>query len=646
MSDSQKKDSELVADLKNGRREALNELDRRHRARLIGALKRMVGNQQDAEDIYQESLLKAATRIDAFWSDGNFYNWLCTIALNQCRDDLRRRKRRSVPAGMGAPQTPTRNDPLAQLEQKELHGKIADAIAKLPPRQQQIVRLRLFDSLRYAQIAERIGGDSQTIKSLFCKARQSLKLQLESYLAAFFVLYPRRVCRAEMASVANGATTTLISFTTAIVVHLTAMGMFWYGGGTTGAYLGNDSAQQVVFVNAASRSTHETARPTLQQRRVAQELRRLDSLTSSQTGRQNRLVLSPAPEKTAAPDIFPLVGPTGNKAESGVFALADAAEMELYHFVALNSDGRTIPSYQMFEPLASTDQGFISANGSTRFTPVFVRNRPSLFEWIAIGVRGYESRPSTTNPRRLDRVTNYLRIHTHPGIEPRASLTVERGAVNFPIRPLEGYARKYLWQSVTQLPPREHTPLSDTEALYDSPMVFWIDAAGWNDGALVLLTPAMTTLWYNAQNLAAVSGAAGKMRNSLIESERRNLRDYLLRPDGLLVAVATRGAKAQQLEREVRALVPGRKLENIYLPPLRRPKQSSFSGVIDFLNATDAVKGVWMGGRPAVVFVELIDDRVLPDVVELLVSLHCESGLMQPQSRPDWMQLTLRGLFE
>jgi len=190
------KDNELIKRFIEGDGTAFDELDGKYRKQITQLLYRMIKNYEDAEDIYQEAVLKATQRIDAFDSSRNFYNWLYKIATNHCINQLKKRRRKLdkkyceeiLRATWGE------TEPLKILENQELREYIYQEIETLPERQRRVVQLRLLDGLSYEEISEILGVNVNSIRSLLRHARSSLKVRLSSYASALFFI-PRQMKR-------------------------------------------------------------------------------------------------------------------------------------------------------------------------------------------------------------------------------------------------------------------------------------------------------------------------------------------------------------------------------------------------------------------------------------------------------------------
>src|SRR5229473_5588339 len=92
-------DAALVGAARTGDTEAFRTLVERHSRRLFALAFRMTGNEQDAEDVVQETLLRVHRKIDKFDERASFRTWLYRIAVNCSLDVVRARKRRSEFSG-------------------------------------------------------------------------------------------------------------------------------------------------------------------------------------------------------------------------------------------------------------------------------------------------------------------------------------------------------------------------------------------------------------------------------------------------------------------------------------------------------------------------------------------------------------------
>lgn len=223
-------DQELVIRLKNGDLRALAALDQRHRARTVRLIAQLAKSHEEAEDIYQEAILKVVSHIDSFDHRRSFHNWLHRIAKNQCIDNYRRRKQVEVTQDdeILLRVADDSRDPLLEATDRELQEEIQRAIDALPKRQRSIAKLRLLEGLGYKEIAKQIGGSVQAVKSLFSVARKTLQVKLQFYLSCF--AFPWRSLRQRVnGSGVSASTATSVSGIFSVAAHLFVAAVLIYG---------------------------------------------------------------------------------------------------------------------------------------------------------------------------------------------------------------------------------------------------------------------------------------------------------------------------------------------------------------------------------------------------------------------------------
>ncbi len=186
----------LIARAQKGDFAAFTELIDAHKAKIFALARRLAGNEQDAEDIVQDSLLKAIDNIDSFRGDSSFGTWLFSIALNEARGHLARQKRqdlRSIEEYLPSHEDndadkPAHHrlfdwdDPHAKLEASELSVIIDEALAELPYLYREAFVLRYNEELTVKEVAAMIGESEAATKSRILRAR----LALRDYLAERF----------------------------------------------------------------------------------------------------------------------------------------------------------------------------------------------------------------------------------------------------------------------------------------------------------------------------------------------------------------------------------------------------------------------------------------------------------------------------
>jgi RNA polymerase sigma-70 factor, ECF subfamily len=185
-------ESVLVSQSREGDTRAFGELVRRYEGKIFRLAQHVTQNREDAEDVLQETFMKAYEHLDQFKGDSKFYTWIVRIAVNQALMKLRRRKTdKSVSLDEQidtGEDTLVREiaawgeDPEERFSREEL-GEILDtAIQSLEPPYRSVFVLRDIDELSTEETAEALGLSVPAVKSRLLRAR----LQLREKLTRFF----------------------------------------------------------------------------------------------------------------------------------------------------------------------------------------------------------------------------------------------------------------------------------------------------------------------------------------------------------------------------------------------------------------------------------------------------------------------------
>ena len=154
---------------------AFRELYRRHAPRLYQLVLRFVGGiDADAEDIVQDTWLKATERLGGFRWEASFGSWLSAIGLNVARETLRRRGRRQEVDWPEVNEPATKAPPLDRLEPVDLER----AIARLPDGYRTVLVLHDVEGYRHEDIAQHLGVSVGTSKSQLFHARRAIRTAL------------------------------------------------------------------------------------------------------------------------------------------------------------------------------------------------------------------------------------------------------------------------------------------------------------------------------------------------------------------------------------------------------------------------------------------------------------------------------------
>jgi len=180
-------DATEVARARAGDESAFRALVDRHSRAVFRLAFRMTGNEQDAEDVVQETFLKAYRRLDQFESRANFGSWLYRIASNSAYDLLRTRARRDEqPLGDDDPDSP---DPLSSLPAEdpapdrlvfgvEVRSRMTAAFARLSAREKSAFVLRHYEGFTIDEIGRTLGIDTNATKHSIFRAVRKLRTAL------------------------------------------------------------------------------------------------------------------------------------------------------------------------------------------------------------------------------------------------------------------------------------------------------------------------------------------------------------------------------------------------------------------------------------------------------------------------------------
>jgi RNA polymerase sigma-70 factor (ECF subfamily) len=177
-------DARLLARLRAGEARAFEELVTMYQHRVFGVALRMLGHRAEAEEIAQETFLRAHRSLGAFRGEARLGTWLYAIASRLCLNRLasgpRRHERSDDAALLHTPAGEA--DAGGALERAELEAALHQAIAALPEDRRIVVVLRDLEGLSYEAIGEVLGVPLNTVRSRLHRARLDLKSKLERWL--------------------------------------------------------------------------------------------------------------------------------------------------------------------------------------------------------------------------------------------------------------------------------------------------------------------------------------------------------------------------------------------------------------------------------------------------------------------------------
>ncbi len=149
-------DLELVQQVRAGDRRAFTELMHRHQQRVYWIARRIVGNHADADDVAQETFVKAYLGLGDFRNDSTFFTWLYRIAVNLSLNTIRKRQVMAYlrESDLLARFLPGGERPDQLMEEKETVSALQAALTVLPEKQLSVFVLRFFEELSYDEISD------------------------------------------------------------------------------------------------------------------------------------------------------------------------------------------------------------------------------------------------------------------------------------------------------------------------------------------------------------------------------------------------------------------------------------------------------------------------------------------------------------
>ncbi len=184
--ESRPDESALIGKARKGDKEAFSQLVRLHQKRIYYLVYRFCRDHDAADDLAQETFVKAYMALDSFREEFRFSSWISTIATNLALNHLRRQKRQvsteDYPIEEIIADPNPGADPARRLADKEIMAKLDDEVDKLPPEFKAVFVLRMHEELSYEDIAGRLGIEIGTVMSRLYRARTRLKKALEEYL--------------------------------------------------------------------------------------------------------------------------------------------------------------------------------------------------------------------------------------------------------------------------------------------------------------------------------------------------------------------------------------------------------------------------------------------------------------------------------
>jgi RNA polymerase sigma-70 factor (ECF subfamily) len=180
-------DEELVARSRGGDADSFNQLILRWERPIYALAYRVIGREEDARDVCQETFLRAFRALPGFKGQAKFSSWLYRIALNLCRDWIRRQRRAptvQMPEGVDPVELASETGPVESIEtlveRRELSAVVEEAMALLPEEQRTAIILKEYHGMTFQEIADLQGCPLSTVKTRLYQGLSVLRRHLEN----------------------------------------------------------------------------------------------------------------------------------------------------------------------------------------------------------------------------------------------------------------------------------------------------------------------------------------------------------------------------------------------------------------------------------------------------------------------------------
>ena len=187
-------DADLVKASQNGTLAAFDELIQRYQQRVYATVYHMTSSHEDADDLTQESFIKAYNALKRFKGESSFYTWIYRIAVNRTINFLKQRKRKSYHRSLNDMDMQVENHadllmfisdntPRRDVRLNELQEKMNEAMQKLSETHRLTVTLHDVQGMSHDEIGKIMDCNTGTVRSRLFYARQQLQALLSEYLS-------------------------------------------------------------------------------------------------------------------------------------------------------------------------------------------------------------------------------------------------------------------------------------------------------------------------------------------------------------------------------------------------------------------------------------------------------------------------------
>ena len=174
-------DPHLVARAQQGDLPAFEELVRKYQREIYNLACRLVQDPEEAKDMAQQTFMQAYIHIREFRGQSQFRTWLFRIAINQCYNFFKTKKKFGDPVdSQELVIVAEDHNPQEGLMAAEDKSRLYAALERLPAKQRAVLTLKLEQGLSYQEISKELGGTAGAARVNFCQAVKTLKKYLKT----------------------------------------------------------------------------------------------------------------------------------------------------------------------------------------------------------------------------------------------------------------------------------------------------------------------------------------------------------------------------------------------------------------------------------------------------------------------------------
>jgi RNA polymerase sigma-70 factor, ECF subfamily len=173
-------DPHLVARAQEGDLPAFEELVRKYQREIYNLACRLVQDPEEAKDMAQQTFMQAYIHIKEFRGQSQFRTWLFRIAINQCYNFFKTKKKFGDPVDSQELVIVAEDNPQEGLMAAEDKSRLYAALERLPAKQRAVLTLKLEQGLSYQEISKELGGTAGAARVNFCQAVKTLKKYLKT----------------------------------------------------------------------------------------------------------------------------------------------------------------------------------------------------------------------------------------------------------------------------------------------------------------------------------------------------------------------------------------------------------------------------------------------------------------------------------